>query len=76
MAVQKTWAVYHDGQLQLLDPLELAEGQRVQVTVMDPRSATEAALAESLCSGHGGMGTATPVAQRRFGRGRLAMRVA
>jgi predicted DNA-binding antitoxin AbrB/MazE fold protein len=34
MAAQKSWAVYHDGQLQLLDPLDLAEGQRVQVSII------------------------------------------
>jgi len=48
MAAQKSWAVYHDGQLQLLDPLDLAEGQRVQVTVTDERAAISAALADLL----------------------------
>jgi predicted DNA-binding antitoxin AbrB/MazE fold protein len=48
MAAQKSWAVYHDGQLRLLEPLDLAEGERVQVMVTDARAAIRAALADLL----------------------------
>lgn len=48
MIVQKGWAVYHDGHLQLLDPMDLSEGQRVQVTIMSERDEVKAALGDLL----------------------------
>ena len=43
-------AVYHEGQLQLLDPVDLPEGQQVKISIemMNEEEAVRAALGDSV----------------------------
>lgn len=45
---QSIRAVYHDGQLRLLDPLPLTEGEEVQLTIVSDRERVRAALGDLL----------------------------
>ncbi len=41
-------AIYENGQLRLLDPVDLQEGQEIYVTIMSERERVRAALADIL----------------------------
>ena len=45
---QSVRAVYSDGQLRLLDPVELSEGQEIQLVILSARDTMRAALADLL----------------------------
>lgn len=46
--VQEVRAVYEDGRLRLLDPVTLADGEQVQLTIISARERTCAALGDLL----------------------------
>lgn len=50
MASQPVRAIYQDGQLRLLDPVDLAEGQEVHLVIMSEVERVRAALADLLVS--------------------------
>lgn len=41
-------AVYRDGQLQLLDPVQLAEGQEIRITILSEKDHLKLALADMI----------------------------
>lgn len=46
--MQSVRAVYKDGQLRLLDPVDLVDGQEVSITIMPERDLVRAALGDLL----------------------------
>jgi predicted DNA-binding antitoxin AbrB/MazE fold protein len=44
-------AVYHDGQLRLLDPVNLSEGQEVQLRILPPQDKTDQVTQELRSAG-------------------------
>jgi predicted DNA-binding antitoxin AbrB/MazE fold protein len=45
---QSIRAVYHDGQLRLLDPIQLTEGEEIQLAIVSDRERVRAALGDLL----------------------------
>jgi predicted DNA-binding antitoxin AbrB/MazE fold protein len=41
-------AIYHEGQLRLLDPVDLSEGQEIQVVILSDAESARAALGDLL----------------------------
>ena len=41
-------AIYHNGQLQLLDPVNLVEGQEVQLQILEPQQSLQDLLGDML----------------------------
>ncbi len=48
MAQQEVRAVYEDGRLYVLDPVNLAEGEQVRLMILSERERTRAALGDLL----------------------------
>lgn len=48
--IQTIRAIYESGQLRLLDPVELAEGQQVSIAILSDREAVRSALGSLLIS--------------------------
>ncbi len=48
MVSQPIRAVYHDGQLRLLDPVDLSEGQEIQLMILSDAEMVRAALGDLL----------------------------
>jgi predicted DNA-binding antitoxin AbrB/MazE fold protein len=48
MMIQSIRAIYENGQLRLLDPVNLAEGQEVSIAFVSDRERTQAALSDLL----------------------------
>ncbi len=48
MVAQPIRAIYEHGQLRLLDPVDLAEGQEIQLVIVSERERAQAALGDIL----------------------------
>ncbi len=48
MVAQPVRAIYEHGQLRLLDPVDLAEGQEIQLVIVSERDRAQAALGNML----------------------------